>query len=883
MNEHPIQHTLILRLMVRTTHGKFSAIASVFAGLFFLTSVTAHGQERRSPSPVFDYLSTTEDVGYMVAGDLWEAVRPMNTETPNGVEDPLANMNYLKWIAIGPDGSNWREPSGMWPSSYNITNSWRDGRRILFPVYEADGWPGYGPDNPIRSGGGDDTEDDRFMFAYYSPNLQGASDPARDYARPAQFTDESRTHLVYEAGWPTTAGIDFEIRAHQYTINEQNLNDFVALEITLTNTGVVDTDGDGTPEATDHAIDALGAFLQGLPTTAVRIGDNGDRSANLFGAGRTFGYVATPDGDGAPYDLIVWYANVRPDQTLNRAVPAEGDRGFGINNYRFLEGYTDVWNSFTFLGVREGAQASGSAPDKNTIFGTSSVGEGAQRGWYTSTHWQPGLVGEFPSASDRTFRSATATWYEDFGKTSDGSQVPVDLAPNSNFFSGGSPDQIETFVVGNPNARPNGDFKYATEDLSQEAGVTQPIWEEEWNPGVASNDFYGGVGFNKEYTFGERMYKGIGPIGLEVGESITIVAVLTAGYRFDGVAKATEAAQWAWERGWDVSDALPVPAAPDISIESTPQGTANIRWTDASDAGPAVDGYKVWRASQYKRTNYLDEGFRLLDNYQHQNEVGGDISAHLDPVNPFFDAFTLFQTEIQGTYQPEGWGTYELIARIPADQLSQYAESSNGYSYVYEDEQAITGFTYWYYVSAYVNGSFTGPIGAIDAGHIESSNFTRNGRNSPDAAPGEIGLDSPWGDTYPFAHLSADFPVLGTTAYNNLGAPFTVTPPTAAVDQVADLITVTPNPYKITGLNDVRNDPSSHSVDFLNLPADYTLTIIDVAGQIIFQTEVEGATDGKFTWNMFSKDGVEVASGLYIYHVSYGDGREVTGHLAILR
>lgn len=33
---------------------------------------------------------------------------------------------------------------------------------------------------------------------------------------------------------------------------------------------------------------------------------------------------------------------------------------------------------------------------------------------------------------------------------------------------------------------------------------------------------------------------------------------------------------------------------------------------------------------------------------------------------------------------------------------------------------------------------------------------------------------------------------------------------------------------------------------------------------------------------MFSKDGVEVASGLYIYHVAF-DGREVVGRFAILR
>jgi hypothetical protein len=40
--------------------------------------------------------------------------------------------------------------------------------------------------------------------------------------------------------------------------------------------------------------------------------------------------------------------------------------------------------------------------------------------------------------------------------------------------------------------------------------------------------------------------------------------------------------------------------------------------------------------------------------------------------------------------------------------------------------------------------------------------------------------------------------------------------------------------------------------------------------------------DGTLFWDMFSKDGVEVASGLYIYVAEYPGGTQ-TGHFAILR
>jgi hypothetical protein len=59
-------------------------------------------------------------------------------------------------------------------------------------------------------------------------------------------------------------------------------------------------------------------------------------------------------------------------------------------------------------------------------------------------------------------------------------------------------------------------------------------------------------------------------------------------------------------------------------------------------------------------------------------------------------------------------------------------------------------------------------------------------------------------------------------------------------------------------------------------------TIIDVSGQIVFRDIVEGATSGSYVWDMFSKDGIEVSSGLYIYHIEY-DGGAATGHFAILR
>ena len=874
---------------------------AVSLALLVFTALPAFAQKGNTPSNQLTYKSSRQTVGdgYMVAGDLWDTIKPMNSDEANGVEDNLRNDDMLHYLTIGPDGGNWHDPTCFWPGGYHVTNCWRDGRRMTFSAFEADDWAQYGytDGNPVWDTG-DEGNDSRFMVVYYGPNLPGASDPARNYKNPARFTDASRTHMVYEAGWPTTAGIDFQIRAHQYTSNEQNLNDFVTLEISMTNTGVVDTNADGTPETTDHAIDAIGMIMSGLPTTAVRVLQTGVRNANLFGAGRTMGYWATPDDQGNPVDLFAWYANTPPGLTTGQTEPGAGNRYFGINNGRFNEGYTDVWNSWRWNGVKQGHYKDGltsASPDKQTLFGTHPVGEGAQRGWYTSTHYDGSLHNW--DAGDEMFRTATATWYEDYGKTT--TTDTKLLNPNPAFFSGGTADDVTTFVVGDATARPNGDYKYASQELGR-ARMEQPVWEPVLNPGAADgSDFYGGVGWNLEYVFSQELTTGIGPFSLDVGETITVVFTVAAGYRATGILDTYDAVDWAWERGWDISSDMPTPPTPDIQVQSTTDGTAQVSWTDVSSEG-SVDGYKIWRSAQFKVQDYLDRGFRALDGYHHQHDVAADPLGFLEPINSNFDFPGIFVSETQGIYNPAEWGTYDLIAKIPNAELAQYAiaSTSGAYDYALIDEEAITGFTYWYYVSAYKDGSFTGPQGAVAANHIESSNWNRNGRNSPDAALGELGLVSPWGGTYPFADRNADFPQASAAPlqHKNIGYQFTVTPPIASVDSVASLITVTPNPYKITGLNDVRNNPSSHAVDFLNLPEAYTLTIVDVSGQIILQHTETAAVNGKFQWTMFSKDGTEVSSGLYIYHVQYGGActsdqptssctfdKSVTGHFAILR
>ncbi|MCK5573126.1 MAG: hypothetical protein KAJ12_10215, partial [Bacteroidetes bacterium] len=295
--------------------------------------------------------------------------------------------------------------------------------------------------------------------------------------------------------------------------------------------------------------------------------------------------------------------------------------------------------------------------------------------------------------------------------------------------------------------------------------------------------------------------------------------------------------------------------------------------------------YKVYRASRAKRIDFLEGGMRGLDDYWMHATPGPSPSDLLKPVNPNFAA----QEIVAGKKgEPDSWGPYELIKVIPNANLGQYAETARGpdgnlYSYTWEDQQVNLGFHYWYYVAACTEGvtydlgpSWSGFPGTNEAttSWVETSNLNRN-----DAT----GL---WEGTYPFAELNPFFPTT-QEGRRRIGAGFVAG---SAASDPHSLVTgeirvgVKPNPYKLRAFWDSIIDPADHKIMFYNLPPRATITILDVAGQIIDRIDFESGIQGTGSahWDLFSRFGPEVASGLYIYVVEYEGGQQ-TGYFSVLR
>ncbi len=104
-----------------------------------------------------------------------------------------------------------------------------------------------------------------------------------------------------------------------------------------------------------------------------------------------------------------------------------------------------------------------------------------------------------------------------------------------------------------------------------------------------------------------------------------------------------------------------------------------------------------------------------------------------------------------------------------------------------------------------------------------------------------------------------------------------------------DDICVVPNPYiatstlerKIINTNIGRGD---RRIDFVNLPAECTISIFTVSGRLVRKINHSDTIDkGREIWDLRTKDGLEIASGYYFYYVDAPGIGGKKGKLAVIK
>jgi len=107
-----------------------------------------------------------------------------------------------------------------------------------------------------------------------------------------------------------------------------------------------------------------------------------------------------------------------------------------------------------------------------------------------------------------------------------------------------------------------------------------------------------------------------------------------------------------------------------------------------------------------------------------------------------------------------------------------------------------------------------------------------------------------------------------------------------------DDILVIPNPYKVSSIYELEgasgNRQQNRELHFTGMPVPSTLRIFTSSGVLVREIEVtdnnvQGENGGTYIWNMLTKDNLEIAYGIYLYHVEAKGVGNKTGKFAVLK
>ncbi len=262
-------------------------------------------------------------------------------------------------------------------------------------------------------------------------------------------------------------------------------------------------------------------------------------------------------------------------------------------------------------------------------------------------------------------------------------------------------------------------------------------------------------------------------------------------------------------------------------------GSVVVQWNNAAELVPDplskkfdFAGYRIWKAEQWERpegsTGPTPELWSLLAEYR--------LPKHIDSATKHKDL-----TQIRNL-------NVSPCDTVDAERgLIQYPV---GY-YQHRDDRVLNGFIYFYAVTA----------------------FDINETGDTDPITGEKEVFS-----LECRHVASESQA--------------VTPGTDPSAE-ADKVYVVPNPYYGGAAWDLvpnPRDPTGTHVDFMNLPVgSWTVKVYTVAGDLVRVLENDGSQNiGQMKWDLVSRNGQDVVSGLYLFTVESRFGTQV-GKFVILR
>ena len=265
---------------------------------------------------------------------------------------------------------------------------------------------------------------------------------------------------------------------------------------------------------------------------------------------------------------------------------------------------------------------------------------------------------------------------------------------------------------------------------------------------------------------------------------------------------------------------------------------ADLRHYDGYE--PLVDSVDVNDDGRPDSVRFVTD--LLLDRETSERHFAHDVPPLTDPAT----GDTLFARGVR-TYFDQGCRCNRILAdyKVPAYPVGRYT---------FEDRDVLNGFVYFYMVTA-----------------VDSS-----GAAGVDGTPGTLRLRE-----------GRRFAVEGDGVV-----------PHASTGTAGDAgVIVVPNPYKGHAAWDLTpspSDPTGAHVDFLHMPpGPWRLKIFTISGDLVTEIrnddlqpngrpQQESPDDGQASWNLVSRNGQDVASGIYLFSVE-ASGYATRGKFVVIR
>lgn len=338
--------------------------------------------------------------------------------------------------------------------------------------------------------------------------------------------------------------------------------------------------------------------------------------------------------------------------------------------------------------------------------------------------------------------------------------------------------------------------------------------------------------------------------------------------------------------------------ASSVTVKSTDGATTFTEGVDY-EFEPESGSIKVFDPALNAGASMVDETVYSVTYKNYPIFRSTNIDSQLS--NPVFDGLKLVVKESEFAINKKQTGWSASSRSDLESQIINKKEDLFDYEVAFSasaTETAVNGVTANFTIKDVINDEIMkfavieNPTTSNGTWDLGEAIWILRGGSSPANSVWEIKINSKTQDMTPLTANDKFF--LATDKPFSNGDKFSFTTKAAQIDKRAaknqlDKISVVPNPYVATNiiepLNNVnRVERGDRRIYFNHLPNVCTIRIYTQAGELVRKLEHNSSIDdGKKFWDLRTRDNMEVAYGLYFFHVDAPGIGEKVGKFAIIK